>query len=181
MAIYEAIECCLQRILFFLLFRLSPWPLKTNYSAIALYVKSKVVFNHRGKCSRGFFLVPKNLDVVLDHRLDFSAHIPSTNTTGRLFLSNARAVPSLENHANQPLLQSSVTSHLSYYNALLAGLLACTTKVLNSQTWRHELLISTLMLRSQVCFTFFSAPVAVGIEHFIFIMDWAFEGELNPF
>ena len=73
----------------------------------------------------------KNLGVVLDDRLTFSAHIAATTRTCRFLLNNIRRIrPFLTKEATQLLVQSTVISRLDYCNALLAGLPSTATKPL---------------------------------------------------
>nr|XP_055051302.1 RNA-directed DNA polymerase from mobile element jockey [Misgurnus anguillicaudatus] len=73
----------------------------------------------------------KNLGVVIDDRLSFTEHVASTARSCRFILYNIRKIrPFLDEHATQVLVQALVLSRLDYCNVLLAGLPACTTKLL---------------------------------------------------
>ncbi len=65
----------------------------------------------------------RNLEVVIDDKLNFSDHIAKTARSCRFALYNIRKIrPFLSEHATQLLVQALVLSRLDYCNALLAGL-----------------------------------------------------------
>src|SRR4029434_2133087 len=73
----------------------------------------------------------RNLGVIIDDQLTFTAHIASVSRSCRCALYNIRKItPSLPQYATQLLVQTWVSSRLDYCNALLTGLPACVVKPL---------------------------------------------------
>ncbi len=73
----------------------------------------------------------RNLEVVIDDKLNFSDHIAKTARSCRFALYNIRKIrPFLSEHATQLLVQALVLSRLDYCSALLAGLPANSIKPL---------------------------------------------------
>ena len=73
----------------------------------------------------------KNLGVVLDSQLSFTAHITAVTRSCRFTLYNIRRIrPFLTQESAQLLIQTSVLSKLDYCNSLLTGLPACALKPL---------------------------------------------------
>ncbi|KAI4903096.1 hypothetical protein NFI96_009468 [Prochilodus magdalenae] len=65
----------------------------------------------------------RNLGVILDGQLSFSAHIVNLTRSCRFLLYNIQRIrPFLSQKATQLLAQSLVISRLDYFNSLLAGL-----------------------------------------------------------
>src|SRR4029434_3059428 len=73
----------------------------------------------------------RNLGVIIDDQLTFTAHIASVSRSCRFALYNIRKIrPYLTQYATQLLVQTLVSSRLDYCNALLTGLPACMLKPL---------------------------------------------------
>ena len=73
----------------------------------------------------------RNLGVIIDDQLTFTAHIASVSRSCRFALYNIRKIrPYLTQYATQLLVQTLVSSRLDYCNALLTGLPACVVKPL---------------------------------------------------
>src|SRR4029434_2910924 len=73
----------------------------------------------------------RNLRVIIDDQLTFTAHIGSVSSSCRFALYNIRKIrPYLTQYATQLPVQTLVSSHLDYCNALLTGLTACVVKPL---------------------------------------------------
>ncbi|KAK5928564.1 hypothetical protein CgunFtcFv8_013618 [Champsocephalus gunnari] len=73
----------------------------------------------------------RNLGVILDNNLSFTANIAATTRCCRYTLYNIRKIrPQLTQKAMQLLVQALVTSRLDYCNSLLAGLPACAIRPL---------------------------------------------------
>src|SRR4029434_1154668 len=71
----------------------------------------------------------RNLGVIIDDQLTFTAHIASVSWSCRFTLYNIRKIrPYLTQYATQLLVQTLVSSRLDYY--LLKGLPACVVKPL---------------------------------------------------
>ena len=72
----------------------------------------------------------RNLGVIIDDQLTFTAHIASVSRSCRFALYNIRKIrPYLTQYATQLLVQTLVSSRLDYCNALLTGLPACVVKL----------------------------------------------------
>src|SRR4029434_10988293 len=73
----------------------------------------------------------RNLCVIIDDQLTFTAHIASVSRSCRFLLYNILKIRSyLTQYATQLLVQTLVSSRLDYCNALLTGLPACVVKPL---------------------------------------------------
>src|SRR4029434_2486953 len=73
----------------------------------------------------------RNLWVIIDDQLTFTAHIASVSRSCCFVLYNIRKIrPYLTQYATQLLVQTLVSSRLDYCNALLTGLPACAVKPL---------------------------------------------------
>src|SRR4029434_1674481 len=73
----------------------------------------------------------RNLGVIIDDQLTFTAHIASVSRSCCFALYNVRKIrPYLTQYATQRLVQTLVNSRLDYCNALLTGLPACMMKPL---------------------------------------------------
>src|SRR4029434_4808370 len=73
----------------------------------------------------------RNLWVIIDDQLTFTAHIASVSRSCRFALYNIRKIrPYLTQYATQLLVQTLVSSHLDYCHALLSRLPACMVKPL---------------------------------------------------
>src|SRR4029434_11162023 len=75
----------------------------------------------------------RNLGVIIDDQLTFTANIASVSRSCRFALYNIRKIrPYLPQYATQLLVQTLVSSRLDYCNALLTGLPACVVKPLQT-------------------------------------------------
>src|SRR4029434_2380614 len=73
----------------------------------------------------------RNLGVIIDDQLTFTAHIASVSRSCRFALYNIHKLrPYLTQYPTQLLVQPLVSSRLDYCNALLTGLPACVVKPL---------------------------------------------------
>src|SRR4029434_6505287 len=73
----------------------------------------------------------RNLGVIIDDQLTFTANIASVSRSCRFALYNIRKNrPYQPQYATQLLVQTLVSSRLDYCNALLTGLPACVVKPL---------------------------------------------------
>src|SRR4029434_8765560 len=79
----------------------------------------------------------RNLGVIIDDQLTFTAHIASVSRSCRFALYNIRKIRRyLTQYATKLLVQTLVSSRLDYCNALLTGLPACVVKPLFNQPKR---------------------------------------------
>src|SRR4029434_9847951 len=73
----------------------------------------------------------RNLGVIIDYQLTFTAHIASVSRSCRFALYNIHKIrPYLTQYATQLLAHTLVSARLDYCNALLTGLPACVVKPL---------------------------------------------------